>query len=72
MTTVEPQTGGETRTRKSSCNCGQLSLTYDGPDPERIADLIKTFEPTGVHQELFGDGAAHAKIVGGLMRRYAR
>ena len=43
-----------------------------GPDPGRIADLIKTFEPTGVHQELFGDGAAHAKIVGGLMRRYAR
>jgi UDP-GlcNAc3NAcA epimerase len=43
-----------------------------GPDPGRIADLIKTFEPTGPHQELFGDGAAHAKIVDGLMRRYAR
>ncbi len=23
-------------TRTSSCNCGQLSVTYDGPDPERI------------------------------------
>jgi len=23
-------------TRKSSCNCGQLGSTYDGPDPERI------------------------------------
>jgi hypothetical protein len=22
--------------RRSSCNCGQLSVTYDGPDPERI------------------------------------
>jgi len=22
--------------RTSSCNCGQLSVTYDGPDPERI------------------------------------
>src|SRR5436853_5230425 len=42
------------------------------PDPDRIANLIKTFEPTGPHQQLFGDGAAHAKIVDGLMRRYAR
>jgi hypothetical protein len=24
-------------TRASSCNCGKLSLTYDGPDPERIS-----------------------------------
>ena len=24
-------------TRTSSCNCGQFSLTYDGPDPERIS-----------------------------------
>ena len=24
-------------TRKSSCNCGQLSVTYEGPDPERIS-----------------------------------
>jgi hypothetical protein len=23
--------------RTSSCNCGKLSLTYDGPDPERIS-----------------------------------
>ena len=43
MTTVEPQTGGESGTRKSSCNCGQLSLTYDGPDPERIT-LCQCYE----------------------------
>ena len=24
-------------TRTSSCNCGQLSVTYDGPDPARIS-----------------------------------
>ena len=24
-------------TRTSSCNCGKLTLTYDGPDPERIS-----------------------------------
>ena len=24
-------------TRTSTCICGQLSLTYDGPDPERIS-----------------------------------
>ena len=24
-------------TRKSSCNCGKLSVTYEGPDPERIS-----------------------------------
>ena len=24
-------------TRKASCNCGKLSVTYDGPDPERIS-----------------------------------
>ena len=26
-----------TSTRKASCNCGKLSLTYDGPDPERVS-----------------------------------
>ena len=41
-----------------------------GPDPARIADLIKNFEPTGPHQDLFGDGNAHRKIVDGLARRY--
>ena len=30
-------------TRKSSCNCGQLTLTYDGPDPERIS-LCQCYE----------------------------
>jgi hypothetical protein len=30
-------------TRRSSCNCGKLSLTYDGPDPERIS-LCQCYE----------------------------
>jgi hypothetical protein len=30
-------------TRKASCNCGQLSVTYDGPDPERIS-LCQCYE----------------------------
>ena len=42
-----------------------------GPDPERIANLIQTFEPRGPHKELFGDGRAHVKIVDSLVRRYA-
>ena len=28
--------GSATTTRKASCRCGQLSVTYQGPDPERI------------------------------------
>ena len=24
-------------TRKASCNCGKLSVTYEGPDPDRIS-----------------------------------
>lgn len=42
-----------------------------GPEPDRIAQLINNFEPTGPHQELFGDGTAHRKIVDGLVKRYA-
>jgi hypothetical protein len=42
-TTMVPRTGGETGTPKSSCNCGQLSLTYDDPDPERIT-LCQCYE----------------------------
>ena len=42
-----------------------------GPDPDRIAQLITTFEPTGPHVELFGDGAAHKKIAQELVQRYA-
>jgi len=30
-------------TRKASCNCGQLSVSYDGPDPERIS-LCQCYE----------------------------
>ena len=30
-------------TRTSSCNCGQLRLTYDGPDPERVS-LCQCYE----------------------------
>jgi len=41
-----------------------------GPDPERIAYLINTFEPTGPHCELFGDGRAHLKILDDLERRF--
>jgi UDP-GlcNAc3NAcA epimerase len=43
-----------------------------GPDPDRIADLVRNFEPTGEYQDLFGDGFAHQKIVDGLVRRYGR
>ena len=25
-----------TNTRKASCRCGKLSVTYNGPDPDRI------------------------------------
>ena len=42
-----------------------------GPDPDRIARLVRNFEPIGPHRELFGDGAAHRKIVDGLEKRYA-
>jgi UDP-N-acetylglucosamine 2-epimerase (non-hydrolysing) len=42
-----------------------------GPDPDRIANLIQTFEPTGPHKELFGDGEAYVKIADSLVRRYA-
>jgi UDP-GlcNAc3NAcA epimerase len=42
-----------------------------GPDPDRIADLIRNFEPAGPHQNLFGDGLAHRNIVDGLVKRYA-
>jgi len=42
------------------------------PDPDRIADLIQNFEPSGPHQNLFGDGTAHQKIVDSLMSRYVR
>ena len=42
-----------------------------GPEPDRIAHLIRNFEPTGPHRELFGDGTAHQKIVDGLVKRYA-
>jgi UDP-N-acetylglucosamine 2-epimerase len=42
-----------------------------GPDSERIAHLIRDFEPSGPHKELFGDGAAHVKITDELVKRYA-
>lgn len=42
-----------------------------GPDSERIAHLIRHFEPSGPHRELFGDGAAHLKIANELVSRYA-
>jgi len=30
-------------TRKASCNCGQLSVAYEGPDPERVS-LCQCYE----------------------------
>jgi hypothetical protein len=30
-------------TRKASCNCGQLSVTYEGPDPQRVS-LCQCYE----------------------------
>jgi len=42
-----------------------------GPDPDRIAHLVQSFEPATPNQELFGDGTAHRNIVEGLVRRYA-
>ena len=30
-------------TRKASCNCGKVSVTYEGPDPERIS-LCQCYE----------------------------
>ncbi len=41
-----------------------------GPNSERIAHLIKEFEPTGEHRNIFGDGKAHLKIVNDLEKRY--
>ena len=41
-----------------------------GPDSGRIADLVRTFEPTAPYPDLFGDGTAHRQIVDGLLRRY--
>jgi len=41
-----------------------------GPKPDLIAQLIRTFEPTGPHKELFGDGCAHRKIADTLERNY--
>jgi UDP-N-acetylglucosamine 2-epimerase (non-hydrolysing) len=40
------------------------------PNADRIAELIRTFEPSGPYVELFGDGSAHRKIVDALSRRY--
>jgi hypothetical protein len=31
------------KTRRASCNCGKLSLTYEGPDPDRIS-LCQCYE----------------------------
>ena len=31
------------KTRRASCNCGKLSVTYEGPDPDRIS-LCQCYE----------------------------
>jgi UDP-N-acetylglucosamine 2-epimerase len=41
-----------------------------GPEPNRIAELIRDFEPTGPYVELFGNGKAHYKIVDVLAHKY--
>jgi UDP-GlcNAc3NAcA epimerase len=42
-----------------------------GPEPRRIAELIRTFEPIGWHKHLFGSGNARRRIVDVLIKRYA-
>jgi hypothetical protein len=32
---TQTQTSDSIKTRKAACSCGQLTLTYEGPDPER-------------------------------------
>ena len=34
-------------TRTTSCNCGQLSVTYDGPDPAFPPPILSGFEAYG-------------------------
>jgi hypothetical protein len=40
MTTAEHPA---TATRQATCNCGQLSVNYEGPDPERVS-LCQCYE----------------------------
>lgn len=40
------------------------------PDPERIAALVRDFEPTGEHRDIFGDGKAYLKIMDDLEVRF--
>jgi len=42
-----------------------------GPEPLRIAQLIRTFEPAGPHKHLFGSGNAHRRIVDALVKKYS-
>jgi hypothetical protein len=35
MTTIKVEQGSAIKTRKASCNCGKLTVTCVGPDPER-------------------------------------
>ncbi len=41
-----------------------------GPDPERIARLVREFEPTGEYREIFGNGKAYMKILDDLVERF--
>lgn len=43
-----------------------------GPDPDRIIRLIKDFEPTGKHRNIFGDGKAYLKIIDDLETRFGK
>ena len=42
------------------------------PNAERIAHLIKEFEPTGEHRNIFGDGKAYLKIIDDLEERFGK
>jgi UDP-N-acetylglucosamine 2-epimerase (non-hydrolysing) len=43
-----------------------------GPNPEKIAFLIKDFEPTGEYRNIFGDGKAYLKIIDDLVKRFGQ
>lgn len=41
-----------------------------GPDPDRIAQLVNDFEPSGEWRNIFGDGKAYLKIIDDLEERF--
>jgi len=43
-----------------------------GPDAERIAHLVSTFEPHGEYRNIFGDGNAYLNIINDLEARFGK